>query len=197
MWNKHGSFFILKNGTHHLKNCNFISTIVTVKKRMEVSRMTDIIHLNLHNQKCLVLIYFNFFSPKSMFWKKPAQKVRLVSIKCNFWKKLHFIHVKRTRNPWKELFRSIFPKARACFHISVGVSWAITKLPFNKSSSCFQFSRLFLIPLISSLCFALTVLLQIQHHPTITRLPPQSTKSTKPISIFDNPNTKSTKPNQK
>ena len=85
------------------------------------------------------------------------------------------------------------PKAHARCHISVGVSWVITKLLFNKSCSCLQFSRLFLIPLISSLCSALIVLLQTQHHPTITSLPPQSTK---PISTFDNPNTKSTKPNQ-
>ena len=85
------------------------------------------------------------------------------------------------------------PKAHARCHISVGVSWVITKLLFNKSCSCLQFSRLFLIPLISSLCSALIVLLQTQHHPTIIGLPPQSTK---PISTFDNPNTKSTKPNQ-
>ena len=63
--------------------------------------------------------------------------------------------MKRTRNPCKELFRSILPKALARCHISVGVSWAITKLPFNKSCSCLQFLRLFLIPLVSSLCLCL------------------------------------------
>ena len=47
------------------------------------------------------------------------------------------------------------PKVYACCHISVGRSWTITKLPFNKSCSCPQFSRLFLIPLISSLSSAL------------------------------------------
>ena len=37
----------------------------------------------------------------------------------------------------------------------------------------------------------ITTAISTQHHPTITDLPPQ------PISAFDNPNTKSTKSNQK
>ena len=119
---------------------------------------------------------FQLFQPKNHVLKKASPKVRLVSIKCNFWKKLCFILVKRTRILDLELFRSILPKVRARFDISIGVSWAITKLAFNKGCLCLQsltHSSSFLsshlsalrkasslTPLISSLSSALSVLLQ-------------------------------------
>ena len=102
-----------------------------------------------------------FSAQKSHFEKSQLKNSVWLVLKATFWKKLCFILVKRTHIPNLELFKSILLKVRA--HISVGVSQAITKLPFNKGCSCFQSLTHSLIPLILSLCSAQSQLPHASH----------------------------------
>ena len=99
-------------------------------------------------------VCFNVFNPKSPFWRNLNHKTRLVRYKMQIFEKSCVLS-----QGWecaiKELWRSILEKVHARWSTIRWTLRAITKLPFNKSCSCPQFSRLLLIPLISSLCSAI------------------------------------------
>ena len=79
---------------------------------------------------------FQLFQSKSHVLKKPTQKVRLASIKHNFLEKVAFYTCEENAQDEYGALQVHFQKANVRFHIFVGVSWATTKLPFNKSCSC-------------------------------------------------------------
>ena len=108
--------------------------------------------------KCLFVSTFS--TQKTCFEESKYKKPVWLGIKCNFLEKVAFWVCEENTQSEKGALRCILEKVHVSCHIFVGQSWAITKLPFNKSCSCPQFSSLFLIPLISSLCSALSVLLQ-------------------------------------
>ena len=93
-----------------------------------------------------------FSTQKAYFEESKYKNCVWLGIKCNFLEKVVFWVCEENAQSEKGALRCILEKVHARCHISVGRSWAITKLLFNKSCSCSQFSRLFLIPLISSLC---------------------------------------------
>ena len=79
---------------------------------------------------------FQHFQSKSHVLKKPTQRVRLASIKRNFLEKVAFYTCEENAQDDYGTLQVHFQKASARFHISVGVSWATIKLPFNKSCLC-------------------------------------------------------------
>ena len=101
------------------------------------------------------MFVLTFPTQKARFEKCKYKKPIWLGIKCNFLEKVAFWVCEKNAQSEKGVLRCILEKVRMRCYISIGRSWAITKLPFNKSCSCPQFSRLFLIPLVSSLYSAL------------------------------------------
>ena len=84
----------------------------------------------------LTACLFQLFQSKSHVLKKPTQRVRLASIKRNFLVKVACYTCEENAQDDYGTLQVHFQKASVRFHISVGVSWATIKLPFNKSCSC-------------------------------------------------------------
>ena len=100
-------------------------------------------------------VCFNVFNPKSPFWRKMNHKTHLVRYKTQLLEKNCILGQGWERASHKATLEVHF---RIVYVRSSTIRWtlrAITKLPVNKSCTCPQFSRMFLIPFISSLCSAL------------------------------------------
>ena len=105
----------------------------------------------------LVPVCFNFFSLKSIFWKKPAQKVCFISIKRNFLEKVAFYTCEENAHSLKGAIQVHFAKSPCTLSYIRWGELGNYQITLNKLCSCLQFSRLFLIPLVSSLCLCLEV----------------------------------------
>ena len=113
------------------------------------------------DSRCLFVSTFS--TQKTHFRKSKYPKPIWCVIKCNFLIKSYVLGQGWERANHKRALRSILENIHAHWSTIRWTLWEITKLSFNKSYSCPQFSCLFLIHLISSLCSTLSVLLQTQH----------------------------------
>ena len=143
----------------------------------------------------LVPVCFSFPNPKSPFWNYKYNISVWLGIKSNFLEKVAFWVCEENAHSQNRALRCILEKL---LRVDESIRWVIgsvTKLPsLLLKTLTLPYSLLphILAPLLQTNIGQESInQIQTQHHPIITGLPPQ------PISTFDNPNTKSTKSNQK
>ena len=133
----------------------------------------------------IVPVCFDFLNPKSAFWKKPNQFLRLVNSKRNFFIKVAFWALRKN---WEKRGRDYGPSGVHKWKRAMRVLYVTVANPKNT-----EIPTVLSCPHLSSVSFYFVFFLFVFLY-FFTGLPPQSTK---PISTFDIPNTESTKPNQK
>ena len=124
-----------------------------------------------------------FSIQKNRFEESWTPKPVWLVIKCNSLKKVAFWAKAENAQAIRELWRSILEKVHAHWSTIRWTLRTITKLPFNKSCSCPQFSRLFLSPLISSLCSALCLEADSRLSSLLFALPLRATTSLSVVKV--------------
>ena len=95
-------------------------------------KAVKIFHYKIHLAGCITCpIVSTFLAQKARFEKSQCPKPVWLRPKRNFLEKVAFWVCEENAHDGKGAQRSILSKVHARYHIYIGRSWAITKLPFT------------------------------------------------------------------